>query len=45
MAVAHTNAPDIGATIAKKIKGEFRLEKVFTVNAALELGANAGSRA
>ena len=42
IAVAHTNAPDIGECISQRIKKDFQLESVLVMNASLILGAHAG---
>ncbi|UCE41700.1 MAG: DegV family EDD domain-containing protein [Candidatus Aminicenantes bacterium] len=45
IAVAHTNAPDIGERISQRIKKDFQLEPVLVMNASPVLGAHAGPRA
>jgi DegV family protein with EDD domain len=42
IAVAHTNAPDTGKRISRRIKKEFNLESVMMMNASPVLGAHAG---
>jgi DegV family protein with EDD domain len=42
IAVAHTNAPDIGNRISERIKRAFALKNVMVMNASPVLGAHAG---
>ena len=42
IAVAHTNAPDIGTRISKRVKKAFGQEAVMVMNASPVLGAHAG---
>ncbi len=45
VAIAHTNAPEIGARIAQKIAAVFGQEAELVMNASPALGAHAGPRA
>jgi fatty acid-binding protein DegV len=42
IAVAHTNAPDIGNRISQRIKQVFEREVVLAMNASPALGAHSG---